>query len=59
MKSQFLAKFERLEENVLYVRNQVYLRKYHYSRILKTSDFSKVQRTTNYPVFDITTRTIK
>ena len=50
---------ETVEENVLYVRNHVYLAKYYYDRTLKTSDISTVQQTNNDPVFDTNTRAIK
>ena len=50
---------ETLEENVHYLINHVYLGKYKYSRILKTSDVSTLKRTDDDPDFDITTRAIE
>ena len=48
-----------LEENVHYLINHVYLGKYKYSRILKTSDVSTLKRTDEDPDFNITTRAIE
>ena len=50
---------ETLDENVHYLINHVYLGKYRYSRILKTSDVSTIKRTDEDPDFDITTKAIE
>ena len=50
---------ESLEENVHYLINHVYLGKYKYSRILKTSDVSTIKQTDQDPDFDITTKAVK
>ena len=50
---------ETLEENVHYLINHVYLGKYKYSRILKTSDLSTIKRNGEDPDFDITARAIE
>ena len=50
---------ETLEENVHYLINHVYLGKYKYSRVLKTSGVSTLKRTDDDPDFDITTRAIE
>ena len=48
-----------LEENVHYLTNHVYLGKYKYSRILKTSGVSTIKRTDENLDFDITTGAIE
>ena len=50
---------ETLQENVHYLINHVYLDKYKYSRILKTSEVSTIKRTDEDLDFDITTRAME